>query len=56
MVKIEWTEFALEDLKEIQDYISLDSKIYADRYIDKLITRIVYKNHQETVSILRVHH
>ena len=87
MVKIEWTEFALEDLKEIHDYISLDSKIYADRYIDKIITRadqllthpksgrvvpefdietireliegnyrIVYKNNQEIVSILRVHH
>jgi toxin ParE1/3/4 len=40
MVKIEWTEFALEDLKEIHDYISLDSKIYADRYVDKLISRV----------------
>jgi addiction module RelE/StbE family toxin len=40
MVTIDWTEFALEDLKEIHDYISLDSKVYADRCIDKLITRV----------------
>ncbi len=87
MVKIEWTDFALVDLKEIHDYISLDSRIYADRYVDKLITRvdqllthpksgrvvpeynveaireliegnyrIVYKNNQDSISILRVHH
>lgn len=87
MVAIDWTELALEDLKEIHDYISLDSKIYADRYIDKLIARvdqllthpksgrvvpeyhvetireliegsygIVYKNNQEKISILRIHH
>jgi plasmid stabilization system protein ParE len=36
MVTIDWTELALEDLKEIHDYISLDSKIYAGRYIDKI--------------------
>jgi toxin ParE1/3/4 len=40
MVTIDWTELALEDLKEIHDYISLDSKIYAGRYIDKLILRV----------------
>jgi toxin ParE1/3/4 len=40
MVKIIWTEFALEDLRSIHDYISKDSKIYADRYIDKLISRV----------------
>ena len=37
---IDWTELALEDLKEIHDYISLDSRVYADRYIDKLISRV----------------
>jgi toxin ParE1/3/4 len=87
MVAIDWTELALEDLKEIHDYISLDSKIYADRYIDKLIARvdqlsthpksgrivpeyhvdtireliegnyrIVYKYHEQSISILRIHH
>ena len=40
MVTIDWTEVALEDLKEIHDYISLDSRVYADRYIDKLISRV----------------
>lgn len=39
MVKIIWTEFAVEDLKSIQGFISKDSKKYADRFIDKLIAR-----------------
>jgi toxin ParE1/3/4 len=40
MVKIIWTEFAVEDLRSIHDYISKDSKHYADRYVDKIITRV----------------
>jgi toxin ParE1/3/4 len=40
MVKIIWTEIALADLKSIHDYISLDSKFYADRYIHKLVSRV----------------
>lgn len=40
MVKIVWTEFALEDLRLIHDYIAKDSKTYADRLIDKLIARV----------------
>ena len=40
MVVIEWSEIALDDLKEIYEYISKDSKIYADRYINKLFTRV----------------
>ena len=40
MVKIVWTEFALEDLRSIHEYISKDSKIYADRVIDKVISRV----------------
>lgn len=39
MVKIIWTESALQDLKSIHDYISQDSKIYADRFIEKIIIR-----------------
>jgi toxin ParE1/3/4 len=39
MVKIVWTEFAIEDLRLIHDYIAKDSKTYADRFIDKLINR-----------------
>lgn len=40
MVKIVWTEHAIEDLKSIHDYISKDSSIYADRQVDKIITRV----------------
>ena len=40
MVKIVWTEFAIEDLKSIYDHISQDLKIYADRFIEKLISRV----------------
>jgi toxin ParE1/3/4 len=39
MVRIVWTEFAIEDLRLIHDYIARDSKTYADRFIDKLINR-----------------
>jgi toxin ParE1/3/4 len=40
MVKVVWTEFALEDLKTIHDYISKDSKVYASRFVEKLISRV----------------
>ena len=40
MVKIIWTEFAVEDLKDIHNYISKDSKRYADRFIEKIINRV----------------
>lgn len=40
MVKLIWTEFAVEDLRLIHEYISRDSKRYADRFIEKLINRI----------------
>jgi addiction module RelE/StbE family toxin len=40
MVKIIWTEFALEDLRSIHSYISQDSKYYADKFVEKLISRI----------------
>ena len=40
MVKVVWAELALEDLKLIHEYISVDSKRYADRFIEKLITRV----------------
>ena len=39
MVKIIWTEFAVDDLRSIHSFISKDSKKYADRFIDKLIAR-----------------
>lgn len=33
-------EFSVEDLRSIHSYISKDSKVYADRFIDKLISRV----------------
>ena len=40
MVKIVWTDLAMEDLKSIHEYISKDSKLYADRFVTKLINRV----------------
>ena len=40
MVKVIWSEFAIEDLRSIHTYISQDSKIYADRFIDKIVARV----------------
>ena len=40
MVKVVWTEFAIEDLKSIHDYISKDSKVYASRFVEKLMSRV----------------
>ncbi|MCE2734496.1 MAG: type II toxin-antitoxin system RelE/ParE family toxin [Cyclobacteriaceae bacterium] len=46
MVKIVWTDFAVEDLKSIHEYISKDSKFYADRFIEKLMERVEQLEHQ----------
>ena len=40
MVQINWTNQSLEDLKNIFDYISNDSKIYAKLQIIKLRNRV----------------
>jgi toxin ParE1/3/4 len=40
MVEIIWTEYAIEDLKSIHGYIAHDSKVYADRFIEKIINRV----------------
>lgn len=40
MVKIIWTEIALDDLRLIHEYICKDSKVYADRFIDKFFNRV----------------
>jgi toxin ParE1/3/4 len=40
MVKVIWTEIAIEDLRSIHEYISKDSQRYADRFIEKLISRV----------------
>ena len=40
MAEIIWTDFAIEDLKSIHEYISKDSRSYANRFIDKLIAKV----------------
>jgi len=40
MVKVIWTDVAIEDLRQIHHFISKDSKAYADRFIEKLIGRV----------------
>lgn len=40
MVKIVWTETALEDLRNIHDYISKDSILYANRLGNKFLRKI----------------
>lgn len=39
MVKLIWTELALNDLKEIHEYIAKDSKLYAKRQVSKIIIK-----------------
>jgi toxin ParE1/3/4 len=46
MVEIRWLKEAKDDLKEIYDYISLDSKRYAKHQTEKLLKRTqILKNH-----------
>ena len=40
MVKIVWTELAIDDLKNIHNYISKESLVYANNLVEKLISRI----------------
>ncbi len=40
MVIVVWTDFAIEDLRSIHEYISKDSKRYADRFVEKLLERV----------------
>ena len=40
MEQIKWTTKSLKDLKAINDFISLDSKFYAARFINSLIQRV----------------
>jgi addiction module RelE/StbE family toxin len=40
MEQIKWTNKSLKDLKAINDYIALDSKFYASRFISRLILRV----------------
>jgi addiction module RelE/StbE family toxin len=40
MVKIIWSDLAIEDLKSIHDYISKDSTRYASEMIERIIQRV----------------
>jgi len=40
MGKIIWTHSSLRDLQQIHDYISEDSRFYADRLVKRLVTRV----------------
>ena len=40
MVKVVWTDLAIEDLKSIFDYISQDSRHYAFNQIQKIQDRV----------------
>lgn len=37
MIRVEWTEPAISDLKNIQNYIARDSAVYADAVVERLI-------------------
>lgn len=39
MVKVIWSYFAIDDLKQIHDFISKDSRTYADRIVAELLER-----------------
>jgi len=40
MVKVIWTDPAIEDLKSIKDYISRESEVYALRFVERIINRV----------------
>ena len=40
MTRIEWTEPAVSDLENIQDYIARDSAEYADAIVERLILSV----------------
>lgn len=40
MEKVVWTKAAIEDLRLIHEYISRDSRFYADRFIQIILSRV----------------
>ena len=40
MVRLIWTDLAIDDLKSIYNFISLDSKVYAKRLVSKILKRV----------------
>jgi addiction module RelE/StbE family toxin len=37
MAEVKWTKLALDDLKNIVEYISRDSKVYAERFATRVV-------------------
>lgn len=53
MVRVKWLLSAKEDLKEIYDYISFDSKRYAKLQVERIQERTeILKNHIESGKIV----
>jgi toxin ParE1/3/4 len=40
MVKIVWTQLAIDDMNSIHGYISKESRVYANRMIEKFLSRV----------------
>ena len=40
MIRLEWTEPAVADLENIQEYIARDSSKYADAVVERLILSV----------------
>lgn len=43
-MKIIWTSLAVSDLRIIHNYISAESKVYADRMIERIIAKVTVLN------------
>ena len=53
MVKIVWTEQSIFDLKDILDYISKDSKRYAENQIRRIKAKtLILKTHPESGRVV----
>jgi toxin ParE1/3/4 len=54
MVEIRWLKEARDDLKEIYDYISRDSKPYAERQVSRVFERTqIIKNHLKAGRVVK---
>jgi toxin ParE1/3/4 len=40
MAKVIWTEIALDDLRSIHEYVSKDSVAYADKQVERIVSRV----------------
>lgn len=40
MAQVKWSPVAIRELQSIHEYIAVDSQLYADRMIDRIIERV----------------